>query len=171
MCISLDLTTSIHFGSSGFISFNSCALVPPRVLSPENSYLSPPIALDDGWSLFTSGLQDFENSTLLCTQGLSLVHLTLDPTVVGPPCLDITDWVCSSPICFLHSLDVDRTIQISSFTANLKDSVAPPLEILTSSDLEDFCQCSKASIFELSPCDLDCLGLACALKHVISSDF
>jgi hypothetical protein len=107
-CLPVDMTASIRFGSLGF---NSYALVAPGVLSPENSDISPPIALDDGRSLFTLGLRHFNKSALLCTQGLSLVHLLLDPTIAGPLQSDPTDWVCSSPLCFLRSLDIDLTVQ------------------------------------------------------------
>jgi hypothetical protein len=38
------------------------------------------------------------------------MHLSLDPMVVDPWCLDPTDHICTSPLCFLWSLDVDITI-------------------------------------------------------------
>jgi hypothetical protein len=52
-------------------------------------------------------LRDFGTLTsplLLCTQGLSLVRLPLDPTVVGPSRSDLTDGICSSPLRFLCSV-------------------------------------------------------------------
>jgi hypothetical protein len=46
---------------------------------------APPVSLDDGWSLLTSGLWDFDKSTLLrSSKGLTFVHLSLDPTTVDP---------------------------------------------------------------------------------------
>jgi hypothetical protein len=171
MCLTLDLTTSIFFRSLGFKSFNSCALVPPGVISPKKSDLSPPVALDDGRSLFTSKIWDFDESTLLHTQELSLVYLPSDPLVVGPLCSNLMVWVCSSPLHFLRSLGVDRTIEISSSTTNMTIVVARPPKILASSDLEYFCQCSKVLIFELSSSNPNCLGLACALKRTISFEF
>jgi hypothetical protein len=45
-------------------------------------------------------LRDFDKSTLLCTHGLSLVQLPLDPTYAGPLRSDPTDGICSSPLCF-----------------------------------------------------------------------
>jgi hypothetical protein len=47
--------------------------------------------------------------------------------------------------------------------------VTPPLEILTSSDLEEFCRCSKASTF-VPPASPTILGLAFSLENVISSE-
>jgi hypothetical protein len=47
--------------------------------------------------------------------------------------------------------------------------VAPPPEILTSSDLEEFCRCSKASAF-IPPTSPAILGLAFILENIISSE-
>jgi hypothetical protein len=47
--------------------------------------------------------------------------------------------------------------------------VAPPPELLTSSDLEEFCGCSKASTL-IPPVSPTILGLAFSLENVISSD-
>jgi hypothetical protein len=77
------------------------------------------------------------------------VHLPSDPTVVGPLCLDLMDGICSSPLCFLRSLDVDLTVQDPLHNRS-KGCCSPPPELLTSSTLEEFCQCSKVSAFELS---------------------
>jgi hypothetical protein len=46
--------------------------------------------------------------------------------------------------------------------------VAPPPEILTSFELEEFCGCSKASAL-IPPVSLTILGLAFSLKNIISS--
>lgn len=52
-------------------------------------------------------LWDFGTLTsplLLHTQGLSLVHLPPDLTVVGPSCSNLMDGICSSPLWFLCSV-------------------------------------------------------------------
>jgi hypothetical protein len=70
----------------------------------------PPVSLDDGWSLLTSGLWDFDKSALLrSSKGLTFVHLFLDPTTVDPRCSDPMDQICTSPLRFLWSLGVDLT--------------------------------------------------------------
>jgi hypothetical protein len=71
----------------------------------------PPVSLDDGWSLLTSGLWDFDKSSLLCSsKGLTFVHLFMDPTTVDPRCSDPMDQICTSPLCFLWSLDIDLMV-------------------------------------------------------------
>jgi hypothetical protein len=57
--------------------------------------LAPPVPLDDGWSLITSGLQDFIKSTLLYTQRVNARALYLDPMIVGPSHSDPTDGIYS----------------------------------------------------------------------------
>jgi len=48
--------------------------------------------------------------------------------------------------------------------------VTPPPEILTSSTLEDFFQCSKVSSFELSPANLTILSPSYTPSSIIYSD-
>jgi hypothetical protein len=48
-------------------------------------------------------------------------------------------------------------------------TVAPPPELLTSSDLEEFCGCSKASTF-IPPMSPTILGLTFSLENIISSE-
>jgi hypothetical protein len=70
----------------------------------------PPVSLDDGRSLLTSGLWDFDKSSLLrSSKGLTFMHLFLDPTTVDPRCSDPMDQICTSPLCFLWSLGIDLT--------------------------------------------------------------
>jgi hypothetical protein len=59
---------------------------------------APPVSLDDGRSLLTSGLRDFDKSALLrSSKGLTFMHLSLDPTTVDPRCSDPMDQICTSP--------------------------------------------------------------------------
>jgi hypothetical protein len=110
-----DLMTVIYSGSpalrtSGFSSLKLKKKNLEVIFSRVEDRV-PPVSLDDGRSLLTSGLQDFDKSTLLCSsKGLTFVHLFLDPTNVDPRCSDPTDQICTSPLCFLWSLGIDLTV-------------------------------------------------------------
>jgi hypothetical protein len=104
----------------------------------------------------------------VCTV-LRLVHLHLDPMIVDPLRSDPMDGICSSPLRFLCSLDVDLTVQDPS-TTNQMVVVAPPPELLISSNLEYFVSLQRFSAFELSLANPTILGLAYALESIISSE-
>jgi hypothetical protein len=54
----------------------------------------PPVSLDNGKSFLTSGLRDFDKSTLLCSSNvLTFMHLFMDPTTVDSRCL--VQWIVS----------------------------------------------------------------------------
>jgi hypothetical protein len=114
-CLPLDLMASICFSSLGFGSFNSCALIPPGVLSPEVSNLLPPAPLGNGQSMSASKLWYFSKSSLLCTQRIKAHALYLDQMTVDPlhsdPMVGIYFFLWNSSFI----MDPDLTVQVPSY--------------------------------------------------------
>jgi hypothetical protein len=84
--VPLDMTVHILFGSSRFGSFDSYALIPPGVLSVEDDGFLLHVPLDDKQSLIVSGIQDFGESALLCTQRIKACALYLDRMSIDTLC-------------------------------------------------------------------------------------
>jgi hypothetical protein len=107
-----------------------------------------------------SELQDFAKSSLLCTlRELNLVHLPLDPTVVGPSCSDLTAQICSSPVCSLGCLDVSSNGPDLLSATRSYGYMLLLLSFQFFPDLKDL-DASKASTFS-SSASPDYLGLTC----------
>jgi hypothetical protein len=88
--LQIDLTIFIYSGSpalrtSGFSSLKLKKKILEVIFSGVEDRV-PPVSLDDGWSLLTSGLWDFDR------------------------CSDPMDQICTSPLRFLWSLGTDLTI-------------------------------------------------------------
>jgi hypothetical protein len=85
-CLPFDQRTSIHFGTSTLWASRFHFLL-TRKTSQSNFTgvmdLPPPVPLDDGWSLVSSGLRRILTS--MCTQRLNARALYPDPTVWNDP--------------------------------------------------------------------------------------
>jgi hypothetical protein len=93
----------------------------------------PPIPLEDGLFLFSSGLRDFDESTLLCTfKGLKVHALYLDMTDVDPshsdPMVRIFSPPRHTPFDAWMYIEWSRSLPVT----NLMVFVSPPPDILHS---------------------------------------
>jgi hypothetical protein len=79
-------------------------------MSPSEEQSGYP-SLDNERSQTTSGLWDFGKSTLLRVRSTKDRKPCFDQVTIGPLCFDSTDGICSSPMCFLCSLDIDLMVQ------------------------------------------------------------